>query len=60
MTHRVDPPGRDLSTPEPRAPEQVVAEAYESPAVLDLGSVREVTQGNASDGQHDETTQYFR
>lgn len=33
---------------------------YESPAVVDLGSVRQATQGNANDGNADATNQFYR
>jgi len=59
MKHRLDPPAQELSALDVPAPTQAEVAVYESPAVTDLGSVREVTQGNAKNGECDVTTQYY-
>ena len=59
MTHGVDPSAQEHREPEAPTPAPAVTEAYESPALLDLGSVRKVTQGNAKNGSCDATSEYY-
>jgi hypothetical protein len=59
MTHRDDASAQELGPSEPLARGPVEGAAYESPVIVDLGSVREVTQGSAKNGECDATTQYY-
>ena len=59
MAHRADVPAPAETTAEAVAPKPIELEAYQSPAVIDLGSVREATQGSAKNGKADVSTQYY-
>jgi hypothetical protein len=63
MTDRDDPRAQERSESEAlaatRAPAPAAVEVYESPAIIDLGSVRELTRGSAKNGSCDATNQYY-
>lgn len=59
MTQRDDPSAPEPGSSEAQVRGQVEGDVYESPVILDLGSVREVTQGSAKSGECDATTQYY-
>jgi len=59
MAQRADVPTPAESTAEVAEPAPTGLEAYESPAIIDLGSVREVTQGSAKNGRADATNQFY-
>lgn len=59
MTDRDDPRAQERSEPEAPAPTPAAVEVYQSPVVVDLGSVRELTRGSAKNGSCDATSQYY-
>lgn len=59
MTQRDDASAQEPRSSEAQVRAQAESSVYESPVIVDLGSVREVTQGSAKSGECDATTQYY-
>ena len=59
MAHGDDPPVQETHEVD-SSTAQASQQAYESPAVLDLGSVRQVTRGSSSGGTADSNSDFFR
>lgn len=59
MTDHDDRRAQERSEPETLVPAECAVEVYQSPVVVDLGSVRDLTQGSTKNGKCDATSQYY-